>query len=361
MSDLEKIFPAVVKINTSEGSGSGLYYKANDVIITNFHVVSGFKKVGVETQSKETIAADVLVVNPLNDLAILKPHKVLDMPDIGFLRHQNLKAMDKVSVLGFPYGMPFTVTEGIVSNVKQVLSGQSYIQTDAAVNPGNSGGPVANHRGEIIGITTSKFTNADNMGFALPADVVLEELDALRLNPNLAFAVKCTSCNPPLYEEVEHCPNCGAKLDIKTLFKEAPKTEIAAFVEDVFKELKLDPVVARKGFEFWEFHQGSALVRYFIYRNNYLFAVSPLVKLPKTNLEGIYTHILSSPAKPFYLAIRDSIVYISYRAHLSDMKGPNKKEIQDNLVKLAVKADELDNYFVEKFGCEWAEESKKEA
>jgi len=147
MSELEKIFPVVVKINTAEGSGTGVYLKQEDVIVTNYHVVGGFRKVGVETQTKVTLPADVILVNPLLDIAILKPHKILDVPHATFQRHSTISNTDKVSVLGFPFGMPFQVTEGIISSVKQVLSGQTYIQTDAAVNPGNSGGPVVNMKG----------------------------------------------------------------------------------------------------------------------------------------------------------------------------------------------------------------------
>jgi serine protease Do len=359
MSEIERIYPAVVKINTSEGSGTGVYYKSQDVIITNHHVVGSIRKVGVETQGKETIVADVVLVNPLIDIAILKPQKVLEVPDVAFLSQKFLKNSDKVSVLGFPYGMPFTVTEGIISSVKQMLGGQAYIQTDAAVNPGNSGGPVVNHKGEIIGITTSKFQNADNMGFALPIDLVIEELDALKQNPNIVFAVKCDSCNHPLYAEVEHCPNCGASLDIKSLFSEPPKSAIAMFVEDVFEKLSLDPVVARKGLDFWEFRQGSALVRYFVYRNNYLFAVSPIVKLPKQNLEVIYSFLLSGPARPFYLGVTENIVYISYRVHLADIHGKYKEDIQKNLVDFALKADEFDNLLVEEYDCEWYDSETK--
>ncbi|MCB1142494.1 MAG: trypsin-like peptidase domain-containing protein [Leptospiraceae bacterium] len=359
MNELESIFPAIIKINTSEGSGSGLYYKKLHLIITNFHVISGFRRVAFETQSKETISADVIIVNPLIDIAILKPHKHLDsMPEVSFLKHKYLKNMDKVSVLGYPYGMPFTITEGIISSVNQLLGGQKYIQTDAAVNPGNSGGPLVNNNGKIIGITTSKFSNADNMGFALPIDRVIDELDALDQNPNYIYSVKCPSCNFPLYEETEYCPNCGNELDIENLFKETPKTYIAVFVEEVFKDLNLDPVIARKGLDYWEFYQGSAQVRYFVYRNNYLFAVSPLNKLPKNRLLELYEYILSNKVEPFLLGISDSVIYISYRINLSDIQGEDKSKIQKNLVNLALKADEMDNFFYEKYQCEYYDNSK---
>ncbi|MBK6605968.1 MAG: trypsin-like peptidase domain-containing protein [Leptospiraceae bacterium] len=360
MSEIEKIEPVIFKINTASGSGTGFYIQDQNLVVTNYHVVSGYKKVAIEMQDKNTLSADVMVINPLIDIALLKPEKTLTgLPNVTFKKHDSLKNRDKVSVLGFPFGMPFTVTEGIISATKQLLNGQAYIQTDAAVNPGNSGGPVVNMNGDIIGVTTSKFTQADNMGFALPIDHVMEELEAYKLNPNIAYAVKCPSCNFSLHEPMDNCANCGAALK-KELFDEQPKTEMAVFVEEVFNELKIDPVIARRGVDFWEFHRGSALVRYFVYRNSFLFATSPLAKLPKTNLQEVYKYILSNPVSPFYLGISQGLIYISYRAHLADLKSSKRSLIQKNLAALAIKADELDNFLIDTYGCEWHEESKKE-
>jgi hypothetical protein len=358
MSELEKIYPSIIKINTASGSGTGFYVKEYDLIITNYHVVSGYKKVGLEFSDKKTMVGNVMTINPLIDIALVKAEKNLadHLPEVSFYRAE-VRNRDKVSVLGFPFGMPFTVTDGIISSTKQILNGQAYIQTDAAVNPGNSGGPVVTFSGEVIGVTTSKFTEADNMGFALPINQVISELEAFKINPNVAFAVKCPSCNHSLVEKVDNCPNCGASLN-KQLFDEQPKTEMAVFVETVFKELGIDPVEAAKGLDFWEFHQGSALVRFFVYRNNFLFATSPLVKLPKTNLDAVYKYVLSNPASPFVLGISQGNIYISYRVHLSDLYTSKKSSIQSNLVGLAKKADELDNFLVETYGCEWHEESR---
>ncbi|MBP6740918.1 MAG: hypothetical protein KA146_13050, partial [Leptospiraceae bacterium] len=115
-----------------------------------------------------------------------------------------------------------------------------------------------------------------------------------------------------------------------------------------------------RGVDFWEFHRGSALVRYFVYRNSFLFATSPLAKLPKTNLQEVYKYILSNPVSPFYLGISQGLIYISYRAHLADLKSSKRSLIQKNLAALAIKADELDNFLIDTYGCEWHEESKKE-
>ena len=70
MSDIEKITPAIFKINTASGSGTGFYVQDYDLVITNYHVVSGFKKVALEMQDKNTLAADVMVINPLIDIGL---------------------------------------------------------------------------------------------------------------------------------------------------------------------------------------------------------------------------------------------------------------------------------------------------
>lgn len=359
MNEIEKISSVIVKINTADGSGSGVYLKKHELIMTNFHVVSGSRKVAIETQSKDKLVADVVMVNPLIDIALLKPSRVLDVPEISYQRNANVKSTESVAILGFPFGLPFTITCGIVSSPKQLLSGQNYIQTDAAVNPGNSGGAMVNMKGELIGITTCKFNEADNMGFALPAELAVEELDTYLQHPTTSYAVKCPSCEHPLFEKADNCSNCGNSLNAK-LFEENKMSPIAVFVEKVFENLDIDPIIARKGPDFWEFHKGSALIRFFVYKGAYLFATSPLAKLPKTNLLPVYQYVLSNPVKPFLLGVSESMVYISYRLHLSDLKDKFKPEIQKNLTNLALKADELDNYLIETFNCQWTEESKKD-
>lgn len=105
--------------------------------------------------------------------------------------------------------MPFTATEGTVSSPKQLMDDSYYIQTDAAVNPGNSGGPMFNQNGEVVAITTSKLTNADNMGFGIPIAslcTLLEQISELDRNN---FNIQCNSCEEFISEEDEYCPSCG--------------------------------------------------------------------------------------------------------------------------------------------------------
>jgi len=358
MNNFDELSKNVVKINTSKGSGSGFYIKDNDIIITNHHVVSGHRSVAIETTNKDKIKSNVIQVNPLLDIAFLKPSLPLSSININFNLQNKISNREKVFILGYPFGMPFTITEGIISSTKQLVNGQYYIQTDAAINPGNSGGPMINNAGEIIGITTCKLTQAENMGFALPSEKLIDELEIYKKNPSSDYSVKCPSCNYLIFEKTEYCENCGAKLDIEKFFDDITLSSLALFIEETLKKMDIDPVIARHGTEFWEFHKGSALIRIFIYKNSYLFTTCPMVKLTKTKINELYKYLLSNPVKPFNLGIYLQNVFLSYRIHLSDIDSIYKENIRNNIINLANKADELDNYLVDNYECEWSDEAK---
>ena len=253
--------------------------------------------------------------------------------------------------------MPFTVTEGIISSVNQPMSGRHYIQTDAAVNPGNSGGPMLDTSGSLIAVTTSKFTDADNVGFGIPFNDLIKELNDYTFS-DVVYRVKCNSCDTFIEKESKFCENCGKGIE-SSVFEEFEKSYVADFVEEALSALKLDPVLYRAGRDFWEFHQGSALVRIFIASEDYLYTTSPLNILPKQNLKELLTYINSNHVPPYHLAIYDNKIYISYRIHLSDIYVKEyKEEIQKNIKNMALKADELDDFFQNTFACEKSMESK---
>lgn len=351
---------AVYKINTANGSGTGFYLNEPNIILTNYHVIEGNKKVALENQAKDRFIAHVLYVNPDVDIAFLRIENHIPKISIPFNQVQTVHSRDRVFVLGFPFGMPYTITEGIVSNERQLLDGQYFIQTDAAVNPGNSGGPVVNAEGLLVGVTTAKLTEADNVGFAIPAKTVKEELDTFAQNTTGAYALKCNSCKSLIYEKTDYCPNCGATIDEK-IFDAKEIGKFSLFVEAAIKNMGINPVLARIGQEYWEFHSGSALVRIFVFNKNYLYATSPINNLPMGNLDKLLTYLLSHPIPPYQLGLYNNQIYVSYRVRISDVFSNQADEIQQNLSKLILKADEMDDFFVKEFACEKTNFAKQDA
>ena len=178
------IYRSVFKVTHSGGSGSCFYLKNYDLFVTNYHVVEGYRTVAVHDNDRNPYLAKVVLVNPALDIALLAAEGDFSaLPEMTLAADDSLTIGRKVYVAGYPYGMPFTITEGSVSSPKQLMDGKYYIQTDAAVNPGNSGGPILNDAEEVVGVTVSKFTQADNMGFGIRVETLhglLESLGELR-------------------------------------------------------------------------------------------------------------------------------------------------------------------------------------
>ncbi len=349
---------SIYKIITSGGTGTGFKTANHDFLITNYHVINGNKEVAVEDHQKNRYLAHVVMVNPEVDLAFLSVEGLKDVEsNIVLNKDKEVANMQKIFINGFPFGMPFTVTEGIVSANNQPMHGRKYIQTDAAVNPGNSGGPMLDEQGVLVGVTTSKFTEADNVGFGIKHTDVIKQIEDFTFNDN-KYRVKCNSCDAFIEEETEFCPSCGNNINA-SVFDEFEKSHFAVFTEEALVELGANPVLCRAGRDFWEFHQGSARVRIFtVSNNNYLFATSPLNMLPKSNLEELLTYLTSNPVVPYQLGVYENKIFISYRTHLSDIYSDKKEEVKKAIINLALKADELDDFFKDNYGCEMSMESK---
>ncbi len=351
---------AIFKILTATGSGTGFYVPARDLYVTNFHVIAGDRKVALQDQQQNRYLAHVVFVNRDLDLAFLKSeHRPDGAPEIALDKNVIAQNLQRIYVHGFPFGMPYTVTEGIISSPNQMLNGRQYIQTDAAVNPGNSGGPMLSSDGKLLAVTTLKFSRADNVGFGIPARYVIEELESFRPD-GFTFHVKCDTCSNLITDRSEFCPHCGHDIP-EDIFERPPMSYFAQFVEDALQAMQLDPVLARSGRDYWEFHQGSAHVRIFVYQDDYLVATSPINRLPKQDIEPLLKKILSQDPlfEGYALGVSDNQLYLSYRVHLSDIFSDKKDEIKKALGRLPLKADELDHYFLENYGCELAREAKQ--
>ncbi len=356
----QNLFQTVYKINHSGGSGSCFYLKKHNLFVTNYHVVAGFRQVALEDNDKNRYLAQVILVNPILDLALLVAEGDFSaLPEIQ-LAGTEVSIGQKINVAGYPFGMPFTLTEGTVSSPRQLMEDQYYIQTDAAVNPGNSGGPMFNQQGEILAITTSKINNADNMGFGIPVASLRPLLEQIENLDRSKFNIQCNSCEEFISEEEEYCPSCGEKLP-EDIFQERGLTELATFCEKAISAMGINPVLARVGYESWVFHKGSSEIRMFVYQRSYLFCTSPINILPKKNLEPILTYLLSAEdIKPYQLGLDGNQIYLSYRIHISDIFSEFANDIQNNITHMAFKADELDNYLSDTYGCEFSEYAKKD-
>ena len=179
---------AVISIETPTGKGSGFIINDEGYAITNDHVIQGETRIsailyqnssrGLARHKIENV--EIVALNPFFDLALLKlpAQKDLKLNHVVLGNLEDVNAGEGVFAVGNPLGLERSVSQGILSNRNRNISGQVYLQTDAAINPGNSGGPLFNLRGEVIGVTSlgARADMADNLGFAIPVNYVKDFL-----------------------------------------------------------------------------------------------------------------------------------------------------------------------------------------
>jgi Do/DeqQ family serine protease len=172
-----------------QGAGSGVIITPNGFIVTNNHVVDGSDEIDVVLNDKREFKAKLIGTDPSTDLALLKIDAT-NLPVLAFSNSDDLKLGEWVLAVGNPFNLTSTVTAGIVSaksrdigiNPDQMRI-ESFIQTDAAVNPGNSGGALVNTRGELVGINTaiaSQTGSYSGYSFAIPANIVQKVVSDLK-------------------------------------------------------------------------------------------------------------------------------------------------------------------------------------
>lgn len=205
--------PAVVHINARQklllkfeditpksGVGTGFFFDREGHILTNFHVIEESNQIEVVLGDGRRINARLVGTAPRLDLAVLAVElPASDITPLSFGDSDALVIGQKVLAVGHPLALHNTLTSGIVSALRRTLEHlspeleDSVIQTDAAINPGNSGGPLLNSKGEVVGIVTAAMGQAQNLGFAIPSNVVQQVIpDLLSMGhpyrPALGFA-----------------------------------------------------------------------------------------------------------------------------------------------------------------------------
>jgi S1-C subfamily serine protease len=182
--------PAVVHIAVRRGGrpagqGSGLVVASDGLILTNSHVVSGAAAVDVGMADGQRALARILGEDPHSDIAVLRTDEHLSAPALGFLDSKLLRPGQLAIAIGNPLGFEQTVTAGVVSAVGRSLRATTgrliddVIQTDAALNPGNSGGPLVDWKGRVVGINTAVIRAAQGICFSVAANTALDVLSQI--------------------------------------------------------------------------------------------------------------------------------------------------------------------------------------
>lgn len=223
--------------------GSGFIFDREGLILTNNHVVENAEKIVVRLSDEREFEAKVVGRDPKTDIAVIKINAEGELPVALLGDSRRLDVGEWVLAIGNPFGLEHSVTAGIVSaKGRRIGAGpyDNFIQTDASVNPGNSGGPLINIRGKVVGITTAIFSRAGGnigIGFAIPINLVKELLPQLKLKGKVTrgwLGVVIQRVTPGIAESLGLDEAKGAL--VANVSKDAPAGRSGVKVGDVIVE-----------------------------------------------------------------------------------------------------------------------------
>ena len=354
---IEHFRNVVIQIATPYSKGTGFYLKDSELIVTNEHVVRGNQEVVIDGNTIDRQMVAVVYVDQKFDLAFLAAPKKANIPQVPFSKKEHITNGEPIIAIGHPFGLKFTSTQGIISNAFHQLNDITYFQHDAALNPGNSGGPLLDMRGHIIGVNTFVIRDGENIGFSLPASYLEAAIKEFEYQPN-SSAARCSSCSNIVYDSTvqdKYCPFCGATVMLPSKEEAYEPVGVSKTIETLLTKTGHDIKLARRGPSNWEIHQGSAQINITYHeKTGLIIGDAFLCNLPKDRIKPIYRYLL----KQNYI-IEGLTFSVNPKGHeiiLSLLIYDRYLNVETGIKlfkHLFEKADHFDNVLVEEYGAIW--------
>ncbi len=346
----EKVRASVVGVRAGLHQGTGWIALPNGLIVTNAHVVAYNRRVAIHPSEGPTgIPAKVVHVDMQLDIAFLMPLFPLDRPPLPAVPAAEAVPGQTVVAIGHPFGLAFTVTQGILS-AHRTWRGIPYLQTDAALNAGNSGGPLLDIEGRVLGVNTMIRTGGQNLGFAVPVDAFRQDLDRHAGAPASVLALtpvyRCVACQMPFEPRDSRCLQCGAPIPFSGDSGELANAHAIANAERVVQEmivrLGFIPHQARVDKRVWRLSREPVEVWISLNQNGaYVDFESRLAKIPPVGQEPFFRFLLTvndRTSGPCRIALQGEIVTLSFAEPTAFL---NQNEVTASLGLLLAMSAEL--------------------
>jgi hypothetical protein len=303
--EIESLLPeSVVEVRSMLGTGTGFVALPNGLIVTNAHVVGYAPETELRLFSRRvTVKARVVYINLARDVAFLLPKQETNARPLEISRESPARVGEPVYAVGHPLGLGLSLTRGVISSIERRLRGVTFIQTDAAISGGNSGGPLIREDGSVVGINTASFAGSDsqNLNLAIPVNEILSALDQHSM-PRQAIERHraryiCPECEGDLRPELEHCPSCGARTpfrDSGLLTDARDHARGVRLVRGLLSRLGKDPLSTQRHSRTWVIEDsGRDVVLALSSDGKELAFFSSLARVPRSNHEAIYRFLLT--------------------------------------------------------------------
>jgi serine protease Do len=273
----------------------------------------------------------------------------------------NIHEGDSVVAIGHPFDLKYSVTQGIISSLTHEEGDTKFIQHDAALNPGNSGGPLVDSSGMIIGINTFIIQNGNSIGFSLPVNYLESCINDFKVGIG-AKGVRCQSCQKISFEKKgitsKHCFNCGASITMISQLDEYEPSGVCHTIERMINEMGYLSALARKGPNNWSIKKGSATVNISYYEKTGLLVGDVyMCTLPENNISELYHFLLKQNyiLQGCNFSVKDQDIILSLLIYDQYINSDTMMKLFNSLLATA---DKYDNILIEKFGAKWKLENQ---
>jgi S1-C subfamily serine protease len=247
----ETLRPAVVNLRgmRGRGEGSGVLFTPDGFLLTNHHVILGQKRVRVRLNDGRELTGQVVGADPWTDLAVVQAHES-GLPHATFGDSTRLRVGQLVVAIGSPFGFDSTVTAGVISALGRTLRSitghlvDNVIQTDAALNPGNSGGPLVDSQGNVIGINTAVIRPAQGLCFAIPINMAKHILPQLMKHGRVVRGyLGLHARNVPIPQDLARRFDLAQKsgVEVRAIEPDGPAEQAGILEEDIIVSLGDQP------------------------------------------------------------------------------------------------------------------------
>ncbi len=349
----------VVQIATPFSTGTGFIMPSRNIILTNEHVVRGNQEVLIKGHDDETYVSKILFIDEVYDLAFLSLSAELKSSISKLSKSKKYIEGAQIIAIGHPFGLKYTATEGVISSTSYFRGEVAYIQHDAALNPGNSGGPLIDKDGALLGINTFIMRQGNSIGFSLPVEYIDEDYNLFNAIQRFQ-SVRCDSCRLVLVEKehsTKYCNNCGHKVQFIKDFEPYEPYGVCKQIERLLQELGYNPAYSRRGLNHWSILRGSATIEISYHeKSGLIIADAHICNLPQQGLKELYTYMLKENYNfsDFSFSVQDSKIIITWLSYDQYIKWNLAKTHFDQLFSAA---DHYDNILVDKYGATFRRKS----
>lgn len=344
----------VLQIATPFSIGTGFYLANYGLVVTNEHVVRDNAQVLVAGQNLDLGLLPVVYLDAYYDLAFLKVGQTLDLPSITFAETPSVG--ETVWAVGQNYGQRLRTTEGQILAINYAYEDLSFIQHTARLASVQSGGPLFNEAGQLLGVNMYDIDEGHQAALSLPSTILIQCIEEF-LEGGGQTASRCFDCQTlniePQNSKQHHCRNCGEPIVLPANLSDFKPSGIQATIEDILQACGYEPPLTRRGPNLWEIQQGSARIQLTYHEDSGLLTGDAyLCALPKTPSTELFEYLLTQNYQLNYLTLstRGRSVLLSlliYDRYLSLEVGVQQFK------HLFAKADYYDNWLVEKFDAQW--------